>query len=298
MPYLNRGYGIISSNAGIIISGTSTMDPGQDPYAVKTFFRKLNIGVWAQRSGNQYTLRISHSRFEDNLKGLYISGYTGTSYAEVTLSKFKVLHPSFSPTYYPYGMYLNTCSEYTVEENEFYFEGVDPMGLGFIINESGPSDNIIYNNLFHDLQFGVIAQGCNRYSDLRGLCFHCNDFYDNLTDIGVSSEYPTAPNQGVSLIQGNKTVPAGNTFTSITNFYDFYNPFDQIVYTRHEFGLENLTPEPRYGVVMQIALGLYYNKQQDCPSHLSGGAIIDEMIGEMNESKASSSQSLFRETTL
>ena len=286
-PFIRRGYGIIASNAEVFITGASTPNPGPDPTEVKSYFKNLNFGVLAQRSGNQYTIKISHSRFEDNLRGAYISGYNGASYAEVVLSKFKIRPPTDGPCL-PYGIYLNNCSEYSVEDNELYNTTSTPYGLGLVINQSGIHDNTVYNNVIHKLEYGALAQNCNRNSDQSGLCFKCNDFYDNLNDIAITSDAgPGTPNQGIAVYQGNKTIPAGNTFTVTSSGYDIINPFDQITYAHDMYYLPNeeVIPDPTIGVSNLIANETTYNETEDCPSHFVGGNNLAEVLVDLSEAK-------------
>lgn len=291
LPFNERGYGILANNAKFIISGASSQPAVGDPNEIKTYFKKLYYGARFLRAFNTYDLNIAHSRFENNLKGLSIGGFTGQSFAQVVLSEFKVLPPSLIPgNYDSYGMYLNNCSGYIVEDNEFYRESTTPEGIGLVINESGPYDNMIYNNSFQYLEYAVIAQGCNRNDDLMGLCFKCNDFSHNTNDIVITSSAPESPDQGINVNQGNKTSAAKNTFTIQNNEYDINNPFDQITYYHDQYSGQNpVIPVPTIGVTNYQVFGSTYDKQIDCPSNYSGGGSgIDELTEDLNEAKAAS----------
>ena len=291
MPFLERGYGILSYNAKFIISGASENDTVVgNPNEIKTYFKNLRYGGYFLRSFNNLQTHISYSQFENNLRGLYLGGFNGSSYAQVVQCKFKVLPQCYAPSGIDvYGMYLNGCSEYTVEDNEFYRDAPDPEGIGLIINNSGYNDNMIYNNKFHKLEYGTIAQQCNRYSNQSGLCFKCNDYYNNINDIAITSDMPGNPNQGINVNQGNENNPAENTFTvESTNGYNINNPFDMIFYYHDEFfdPFFKVIPDPIIGVKPEISNNTTYNKEEDCPSNFSGGGGgIEEMMEDMNEAK-------------
>jgi len=155
MAYPNRGIGVVSLDADIYVVAATANPPGPPPDSIKSVFKNLAYGLYSMHSGIQYSLHVSDAIFEENLRGAYLSGYNSSSYALITKSKFKVLNTFYTGGIIPYGLYLDNCSGYTVEENEFFGLGEQPSGYGFIINESGPHDNEIYNNLFHNFQFAT-----------------------------------------------------------------------------------------------------------------------------------------------
>ena len=288
VSYPYRGIGVVSLDAEIYITAKYPELPNQ-PDTIKSIFTGMTYGVYSLHSGTQYAIHIYDAIFNQNQKGAYLSGFNGSSYLEVARSKFRVLDPGLPdagelPTY---GLYLNNCTGYTIEENKFYCGAQDKNGFGLIINESGPYDNEIYNNAFYNLQTGSQAQGCNRYSypNDGGLCYKCNDFSQNVNDILIVSDAaPSTPNQGISIYQGTKTTAAKNTFTvGNNNSYDIHNPFDQIEYHHDQYyGSANVIPYPTVGVHNNIVDNSYYNKLSDCPSNTGGSTDIDELLGELN----------------
>ncbi|MDP1623329.1 MAG: T9SS type A sorting domain-containing protein [Bacteroidales bacterium] len=203
-------------------------------------------------------------------------------------SVFKVQNSVSAGGRQTYGLYLDFCSGFTVEKNEFYTVYDRPEGYGLIINQSGTNDNEVYNNSFHNLHYATQAQRCNRYSYPYngGLCYRCNDFFENENDIFVISDAPPgARDQGISLSQGNKTHAAKNTFTGGNNEgYDIYNPFDVIQYfqDQHSNGY-NITPYPIVGVTNKFVELSWYNKYADCPSHFKTLIDIPELTAELAE---------------
>ncbi|HNW74457.1 MAG TPA: T9SS type A sorting domain-containing protein [Bacteroidales bacterium] len=262
---------------------------------IKSVFTGMTYGIYSLHSGAQYAIHIYDAIFDQNQKGAYLSGFNGSSYVEAYRNRFRVLDPGLPDgELQTYGMYLNNCTGYTIEENKFYCGAQDKNGYGLIINESGPYDNEVYNNAFYNLQTGSQAQGCNRYSDHGegGLCYKCNDFFLNFNDILIISEAePGTPNQGISIYQGTKSFTAKNTFTEgNNNSYDIHNPFDQIIYCSDGIppGQMNFHPIPIIGVEEEIILNSTYNKIADCPSSTGGLPDLYELLGDYNQAQIES----------
>lgn len=293
MTYPYRGIGIYSLDADVYVGATEANPPGPQPNPINTVFKRLAYGLYSMHSGTQHSVHVSNTIFDENMRGAYISGFNGTSYASVIKSTFKVLNPTYVQGDTPYGLYFNDCSGYTIEENEFYAISHNPSAYGLIINESGPYDNEVYNNSFHNLQFATQAQGSNRYSMLciSGLTYKCNDFYGNLNDIYVITNAPPGtPDQGISLYQGNRTTAAKNTFTEgNSNGYDINNPIDQIEYFMDEYSNNvNVIPDPTLGVNNNIVWNSTYVKIVDCPSHFDGDSGINDANAALAEATAKS----------
>jgi len=299
-PY--RGIGVLSHDAEIYIFPQYPELPNQHD-TIKSVFTGMTYGIYSLHSGAQYAIHIYDAIFDQNQKGAYLSGFNGSSYVEAYRNRFRVLDPGLPDgELQTYGMYLNNCTGYTIEENKFYCGAQDKNGYGLIINESGPYDNEVYNNAFYNLQTGSQAQGCNRYSDHGegGLCYKCNDFFLNFNDILIISEAePGTPNQGISIYQGTKSFTAKNTFTEgNNNSYDIHNPFDQIIYCSDGIppGQMNFHPIPIFGVEEEIILNSTYNKIADCPSNTGGLPDLDELLGEYNQAQIES-DSIFDDLT-
>ncbi len=290
-PY--RGIGVVSLDAEIYIFPQYPELPNQHD-TIKSVFTGMAYGIYSLHSGAQYAIHIYDAIFDQNQNGAYLSGFYGSSYVEAYRNRFRVLDPGLPEgELQTYGMYLNNCTGYTIEENKFYCGAQDKNGYGLIINESGPYDNEVYNNAFYNLQTGSQAQGCNRYSypSDGGLCYKCNDFFLNVNDILIISEAdPGTPNQGISIYQGTKSTAAKNTFTVGNNSsYDIHNPFDQIEYFHDQHtGGANVVPYPTVGVHNNIVDYSYYNKVSDCPLNTGGLPDIDELFGEYNEAQLES----------
>jgi len=303
-PFEIRGYGIVCYNGDIIVSEWSPDNSIPVSNGILNQFRNLKYGVFGLTSaGHQNTLSVSGSNFENNLNGIYASGYNNVSYACIFKNKIRTLNydPTDAQPFQSYCLYLNNCSGYTVDENEFVHNdtyGPAHQGFGLIINQSGPFDNMIYNNTFHGLGYGSIAQNCNRGPipqdpniSSTGLCYKCNDFYDNINDIVVTTDnYPIGVNQGIATYQGNEDYPADNTFSTNNltgeNFDNSLSPNSPLQYYVPQYiGNNNLDPVRFYGITKQIAYGTTFNKANDCPSSFSNDNTIGDLQSEINGEK-------------
>ena len=291
------GYGIVCSNSDLILKDWQVNNQyviPVDPRVIgqRNQFKRLKYGLYGLTTGEN-TIYISGSIFENNLRGAYLSGYRGSAFARVYTTKFKPLSTGQSEGPHvgdSYGLYLNTCTGYSIEENEFYNSISDTLnheGIGLIINQSGGEQNELYNNKFHGLNYASLAQNCNRLEDFQGLCFECNDFYQNDNDITISSSNPSSQNQGIAVNQGNKTWPAYNTFTvGNDDYFDIYNPMDQINYYEPiDNGGYNLHPFPAIGVSTISNQDQGYNKLNDCPSRFSNSKTAQEMHGVLEDAQ-------------
>ncbi|MCK9423841.1 MAG: C25 family cysteine peptidase [Bacteroidales bacterium] len=299
-----RGVGIYSENSGYYITA-ACLDPNSSPCTHLRYssFEKLYRGIYSMNSGSSSSIHIADANFLDNYNGLYLSGFNGISYAEVISNKFR----NSLPNQWSYGMYLNECSGYHVENNEFFDTTTTPVTIGLIVNNSGTLSNEIYRNVFHNLKHATLSQNVNRnYNpplNLGGLCYKCNKFVkDDLTEPNIfdfsityeghySNTTGIAKNQGTYL-SGTSFAPVGNMFqpTPASDHYDFYNEGNPIDYYYHlqNGGFFRLIPRPQniYGVVNSIGVNEPFT-ERSCPSTLGGeisGIEINKLMRAKNQS--------------
>lgn len=300
--YSNRGTGIFSENSGFYIDAYCLGQVYPCTHKRNSIIQGLTKGIYAMNSGTSRTIFLNDALLFDNYQALYLSGFDGISAVNILSNTFRNGHDS----YWSYGMYLNECSGYHVENNEFYEEGVSPITIGLIVNNSGTSHNEIYRNTFHNLKFATVSENVNRNYDpplhLGGLCYRCNKFIkDDLTEpnrldftITYDGQYTNytgiAKNQGTYL---NSTFgPVGNMFqpNPATSHYDFYNEGNGIDYYYHSQNLTGfrLRPKPEniYGTVNTFSVYATFS-QNSCPSTLEGGG-GEEDFAKIVEAKAQS----------
>jgi hypothetical protein len=237
---------------------------------------------------------------------------SGVDFAQTTSSTFQ-LPKDFPPNFgndTVYGLYLNTCTGYNIQENQFNkVNGQNifwyPAFIGIVVNNSGIDPNEIYNNSFNDVGIGILAQHQNRSRDGQtGLCLKCNDFettnYDQAVtsaDTAVSTLWGIRQSQG-AYIAYDDTSPAGNTFSHNHNqnwhsgLSDIYNNGGSINYYYHEYWYPlSLRIIPKYhstDVTLAFVNGTTYNKDACCPSELNQGnpnpgQMKSDLVNERNQ---------------
>jgi len=227
--------------------------------------------------------------------GLYLSGFGGVSASEVLSSKFRgAPYSEFS-----YGMYLNECSGYHVENNEFFENTLgSPITIGLIVNNSGTSPNEIYRNTFHKLKYATLSQNENRNAEdtLGGLCYKCNKFVKDVTltepneqDIVITHEgQDHTSNTGIAKYQGTHLIgynyaAAGNMFKPYpdpdVNHLDFFNHGNAIEYFFHFFNQlpYRLRPDYNFGPIITNLVPAQFD-ENSCPSKLERGLPDEEVI--------------------
>ncbi len=241
-----QGNGLLSSDSRFLISEYCISNESPCIHKRQTVFQNLNRGIYATNSSSIISPEIVNTFFYDNAKGLYLSGFTGLSSPTVIDNTFRVYKPGTNPAFDSYGMYLDQCSGFHVEENSFLTEGSTPDGNGLIVNSCGGEPNKIYRNTFTNLNNATIAQNINRNNTRRtGLCYKCNTFSSNTIDIGITKDpggpstpdYGIAPNQGYYLPDQGlsiNTAPAGNSFSSVfSGHQDIHNSLNSFIYYYH-----------------------------------------------------------------
>jgi len=243
-------------------------------------FMNLKYGIYALRSISNLPFSVERTDFINNLRGIYASG---ADLLSVTLSSFNTYDfPALSPEHY--GLYLDNCTGYVIEENYFYNDAILKQGIGLIVNQSGGENNMIYNNNFENLSVAALAQNENRSTNgLTGLQFKCNQFELNTNDLAVTYNLPFQSRKaGIASKQGSHdnapNAPAGNLFSHtgpMGTFSDINNQSQHIIYYYHVNELYPL--RPWYYTTLTVTPtaneepNAYWDPEESCPSHLGGG---------------------------
>lgn len=122
-----------------------------------------------------------------------------------------------------YGIYLDNCSGYKIENNTLY--GVPSSAkiknVGIYVNNSGPYANSIYNNSFNSVEQGMWAQNQNvNWFTQVGLKMNCNDFTNCKYDIGVQKggKY-AALTPNYTGVDGTQGITFGTDSDNVRNTY-------------------------------------------------------------------------------
>lgn len=286
--------GIWSYNSTFYVKNFCTQLYGDECIAWDTtFFTNLEYGIYALASTTVPYADVRDAVFTNNLRGIYLSGMT---LPRVTSNTFEMTTYSGTDVY---GLYLDQCTEYWVEDNNLssvLFQNSNTIGI--VVNESGYDPNEIYRNTFDYLEYSILAQGLNRNPRSiagEGLVCKCNEFTDNAYDIvvsGESSPYGIAQHQGSSAAQAN--APAGNLFSwtgPAGTDTDINNQGLHISYYYHVVSNPQLHLEPKYydSLKVNAVPNPFANwDTTSCVSYIDttgGGSTEEEMRGMLAESK-------------
>lgn len=157
-------------------------------------FKNLQIGIFTTNS-NGLSFKCDKSNFIDNSGGILVLGTQGE---KVTSNNFSIRE---SDQFQTVGLAMFGSSGYTVENNTLYeFDNSSvpngaALSYGIVVNNSGPVENNIYRNYFHDLMIGGQTEKNNAILitpandpllgnpyTVRGLKWKCNDFVSTINE--------------------------------------------------------------------------------------------------------------------
>ncbi|MFH1320542.1 MAG: hypothetical protein ABII90_07810 [Bacteroidota bacterium] len=222
-PVEARGNGIYGLNSSFRVLPLCT-DPPPIIYPCHELqpntFTGLLRGIRSITSSAFDAVIIDGNEFSNNMYGAFLSGH---EFSVVTSNQFDVGTSYNNTIVNSTGLYLQGCSGYKVQDNNFFASYQHP-NIGAIIRESGTDDNVIYNNTFSNLAVGCEALELNDDVSVqfKGLQIRCNELNNNQYHIYVIDGE-------ISREQGfcdgsNSQSPAGNTFTHTCPFppSDYY----------------------------------------------------------------------------
>lgn len=263
-------------------SQATTLDPTPCQGAVRNHFKGLYYGIWASNvTGDNAIIHVDRAEFEDVYHGIYIHN---AEQPVITRSNFRIAatYPGvhYDPNItYAYGIYLDACKGYRIEENHLSnFTSRDAI-YGIVINESGPGNNEIYKNYLDTIGFAIQPQNNNRGGDTTGLGIYCNEMQANYIDIWVLDN-GIARNQLIikNYINQPLTYAAGNTFTS--GFHYDYQHYANTspVYINYYPDANNI---PQY--LYRVNIPQIPPLSLSCPSKLANSLL--ESLDDLNNAK-------------
>ncbi len=276
----NNGVGIYcapglgkSSDCGFKVLPTciSQMHPCPDESWDRCLFKNLEYGIEANNTGI-YTVTVEDAIFEDNSYGIRLSNVNNAS---ILFNKFFLGQASQEEEQEcgskssAYGIYMDNCTGFAIEENEFYKAEGAPFGnyTGISIDNTNAVDEV-YKNYFEGLSYANYSEGHNWDGTYiyEGLQYLCNINEDNFRDIDVGQN--DLEEGGIGAFQGNTEIPAGNLFTQISSDYDIYNNGNHpvIYYYCNLEGCDGHFPDPVYQVGREPV-----ESENQCLSHYGGG---------------------------
>lgn len=232
-------------------------------------FTNLNYGVYSFGQSNpKYSVNIGNTIFEKCNRAIYLNG---VDYASVFLNTINVIKKQSQiedqSSLERYGIYLDMCKSYKIEENGVMgdINSNNTSSFGIVARNMHGENTRIYKNRLVNLTIGIEAIGRNKSSTLeKGLQIICNDFSDSKFDIYVTND-PDIPVQnnirGIARSQGfpdplNPGKLAGNLFgNSSTHLIgNFINEGGFINYYHHSPTNKNRLKPHIYSDVTKIGL--------------------------------------------
>ncbi len=282
--FTNRGIGIMSDLSIYTINYYNNLVSG----SCTPLFKNLNYGIKASSSDITKFITVKNTTFDNNCQGAYLSTINNASFTDNTFKIPDCHDPGLlgGSVNGAYGLYLDNCTGYTVENNNFDKAAfVSKAAYGLIINNSGPYNNLIYNNTFNNIYYaGTQVQGTNYFSFSvtwppthkyfeGGLRLKCNDYNKNYQDI-ILMHAPLIPFTASTIAkhQGSMSSPANNTFSldpSINTYSDF-NSFNQQITYYHHSAPSPVIPVNIYNITLHD-VGFPFNKSTECLSIAATG---------------------------
>ncbi len=288
---LDAGFKVlgIDNNPGTILNPNIDHWYDETDFVISRFIN-LNKGIDAKSSNTTYPVKVDHTKFTNCNIGALVDAI---DQAVITRNFFENTPINPQNNQEMYQLVVRNATGYIIEGNSFNNSNVwGALGAG--IYDSGSSDNTIYRNKFNGLNEGVYAFGYNSNDQStifgsRGLMWKCNEFQNGYIDlIDYQTAYsPTLNGEGVKLLQGLPTSPAGNLFSaSITSGgptldeHIFHTDLDLMGYFNKSANVPEI-PTERFGNVQPISI----DPPKNCPSNFN---IFSSGIGSMltNQQKA------------
>jgi hypothetical protein len=227
-----HGTGISATGTGVYVGAqcTAQIQPCPEASMTHSVFTNLSRGIYGINGASPHGVSVSRTDFTGVTSGIYLSGFSSPG---ITISTFNVPGTlgGIQPMTPPYGLYLDNCTGYHVEGNEFYSVDPTPSSAGLIINNSGTADNEVYRNKFTNLRYGSAAQDVNKHptDGITGLCFVCNTYKSTDGEIVVTRSSTYSRSMGISEYQhqylNGANIPPFNLFyiNYAATHYDIYN---------------------------------------------------------------------------
>jgi hypothetical protein len=189
-------------------AGISSIDADYD-LTTDNNFNSLTYGIHASDINSTATISSFNSHFRENSHGIY---NLGINFQQFVNNEFYV---GRNESYFDYGIYLEECTGYTIQQNDFFnlnYWIFNPRGIIDYFVHPNQNDDLIYNNYFEGFNIAALTQGfLNNGQHTRGLQLHCNKYNSNNFD-----QYH--PDLGLGIGQGIRYEQGGpNPYTAANN---------------------------------------------------------------------------------
>ena len=281
VTYGQKGVGIVSEGAYYNINIYS-----EQP----TTFNGLKNAIQSY-DYDAASIIIKNADFNNCFNAVYLNGIND---AEVNFNHFivPVSGNTGGESKASYGLYLDMCHNYEVEENSFNSE-LNPElkggAFGVLVNNRHGEVSEIRNNTFDNFYVATEAIGQNKDIDpdeYKGLEFRCNNYSNNKYDVFVTPDYNNpGPVVGIAYHQGellqNNSDLAGNLFGNDSPVLEsnYKNKGDKLYYIHHNESSNSRVVPVKYSNISPIeSPDFNYNPALSCPPQSTGGGGGDEIM--------------------
>ncbi len=208
-------YGIYSLNSGFSVRKAG---------AISSKFIGFKNAICANNSTSIFDINIDSTSFHNSVNNSIF--LTNINFASINNCQFNLIN--YAPNgKTSAGIYLNNCTGYSIENNNFIGLGSASntvMPSGIFVRQSGMNANSIYNNRFQGLSQGLwaIGQNYDPKNTNTGLLMNCNNFINCWYNIGIAKSKKLvdglANNTGVADVQG--VASTLNDIDNVRNTYD------------------------------------------------------------------------------
>lgn len=252
---------------------------------ISNIFENLEYGIQSYSQSNpKYSVNISNSKFNNCSRAIYLNGIDNAS---IFLNNFNVKIGANMPigiySEKRYGIYLNLCRSYKVENNNL--EGdvdadLTSESFGIIVRNMHGENVSINSNSMNKLSVGVEAIGRNRGQELdKGLQIKCNNFSNSKYDIVVMNDPEMPVANSICGIARNQGYPipnelnrlAGNLFANTSTYLqNNYENQGALIYYYHHSPSSNPRVLPasylNNAKIVFINQNTAYSNTISCPS--------------------------------
>lgn len=209
-PVLSRGNGIYSIDAKFIVNDycTNGTVPCLPNNTIQSKFQNWDYGIESHNSNVFMSAYINHAKFINNNSG-------GALLSGMHYPVFNNCEVEVGGEYQAYGLYLDRCKYYKVQNNSFNNTTNNQDDIGIFVRNSMEGAHQIYSNYFTNMTVGINSldnnSGENNFID--GLKMNCNIFLSGKYDIAQMSSGNIQPT--VNYVQGSN----GAVTNYVRNYY-------------------------------------------------------------------------------
>ena len=266
--------GIAAYSAGFRIDAICTepiMPTCPEEYLDKCHFSGFNNAIYVINSSSVYSIYVGNAEFNDNSYGISLSIVNN---ATILFNNFYLggagddQIEECGNRASSYGIYMDNCTGFAIEENYFTKAQGAPLGnyIGIMVTDCPSESDVIYLNEFNGLSVGIQAEGENRSDPnnyFTGVTYLCNQNANNNYD------YYVADISIVGGYMGGYDNPSGNTLSPNAQV-QFQNDYTDAI---HYFYNQN-EPDEVLSLFSYYVFPVAINYENTCPSHYGGGVSV------------------------